>query len=190
MQFRPDLYVQAAWIVAGTIWAVAAIKAKRTVRIEKRGSRMGHVLPLAVALALIFSSKLRIGPLAWRAFPVSWISGILGLIFTIGGVGFAIWARWFLGGNWSSMVTIKQDHTLIRTGPYAVVRHPIYAGLLLAMLGTAIAFDEFGAFLGVVLALATWLAKARIEESFLLSQFGEAYVQYRQCVKTLIPFVL
>jgi len=190
MQSALHLYIHAAWITVGIVWAVAAITVKRTVRIEPRSSRIGHILTMAIALTLLFSSRLRMGPLAWRAFPPSGIPAVVGLALTIGGIVFAIWARFYLGGNWSSMVTLKQDHTFIRTGPYAIVRHPIYAGLLLALFGTAIELGEFGGFLGVILAFAAWLAKARIEESFLRLQFGGAYVQYSQQVKTLIPFVL
>jgi protein-S-isoprenylcysteine O-methyltransferase Ste14 len=102
----------------------------------------------------------------------------------------AIRARFQLGGNWSAIVAVKRGHTLVQTGPYAAVRHPIYAGLLLAMLGTAIGYGEAGGFLGVVVAFAGFLAKARSEEWFLLTEFGEDYREYRTRVRALIPFVL
>ncbi len=102
----------------------------------------------------------------------------------------AVSARIFLGRNWSAVVTIKQDHEIIRRGPYALVRHPMYSGFLLAMLGTAVAMGEVRGLLAIGLAfLGLWL-KLRTEESFLVEQFGVQYVQYRQETKALIPFVL
>ena len=190
MKSALPFFIRAAWIAAGIVWGLAAISVKKSVRAEPLDSRMGHVMTCAVAFALLFSSSLRIGPLAWRVVSSSEIFAAAGLALTIAGIVFAIWARLYLGGNWSAVVAIKQGHTLIRTGPYAIVRHPIYTGLLLAMFGTAIQVSELGGFLAVIVAFAAWLAKARLEESFLLAQFGDAYLHYRQQVKGLIPFVI
>jgi len=190
MQPTLELAIRAAWIAIGLVWAVTAIAAKRIVRAEPAGSRTGHVLTMALALALVFSPAVRFGPLAWRAVPDSAAAEEIGFALTVAGIAFAIHARLYLGGNWSSIAAIKQGHTLVRTGPYAVVRHPIYAGLLLGLAGTAIAYGEIGCFLGAILAFAAWLAKARTEESLLAGQFGDTYRQYRRQVKTLIPFVL
>ena len=115
---------------------------------------------------------------------------IIGLVLTSGGMFFTVWARLQLGSNWSGVVTIKQQHTLVVRGPYRLVRHPIYSGLLLAILGTAITYGRIRCFLGLGLAFASWLAKSRIEERFLIRQFGSAYEDYCRQVKALIPFVL
>jgi protein-S-isoprenylcysteine O-methyltransferase Ste14 len=105
------------------------------------------------------------------------------------GVAFATWARLQLGGNWSSSVTIKQGHTLVRRGPYTIVRHPIYTGLLLATLGVAIIVGEYRGLFGVgVLFLAYWLKSSR-EERFMLEQFDGEYRQYQGQVKALIPYI-
>ena len=101
----------------------------------------------------------------------------------------AIWARFVLGRNWSGTVTVKQDHELVRSGPYALVRHPIYSGLLLAFLGTAVARGDLAALLGVALAAATLHFKTATEESFMTEQFGAGYMEYKREVKSLIPFV-
>jgi protein-S-isoprenylcysteine O-methyltransferase Ste14 len=94
-----------------------------------------------------------------------------------------------LGGNWSGAVTVKEGHTLICRGPYTIVRHPIYSGLLLALLGVALIIGEVRGLLGVgVLFLSYWL-KSRMEERFMLEQFGAGYRQYQQRVKALIPHV-
>jgi protein-S-isoprenylcysteine O-methyltransferase Ste14 len=184
------LSIYAAWIATGLVWAAAALAPKRGIRKEPASSRNGHVLTLAGAFALLFTPSLRAGPLAWRIVPLAVVSSVGGLLRTLAGIAFAIWARFYLGGNWSAVVAIKQDHMLIPTGPYAIVRHPIYTGLLVAMLGTAVAAGELGGLLSVAVAFAGWLAKARLEEHFLQAQFGGTYLEYQQQVRALIPFVL
>ena len=105
------------------------------------------------------------------------------------GIAFSIWARLQLGGNWSGAVTIKEGHTLVCRGPYTIVRHPIYSGLLLALLGVALIVGEVRCLLGVgVLFLSFWL-KSRMEERFMLEQFDGDYRHYQQKVKALIPYV-
>ena len=102
----------------------------------------------------------------------------------------AVCSRVFLGRNWSAMVTIKQDHEIIRRGPYALVRHPMYSGFLLAVLGTALAVGEVRGLLALgFVFLGLWL-KLRTEEQFLTEQFGAQYIQYQRESKALIPFVL
>jgi len=88
------------------------------------------------------------------------------------------------------VITVTRDHELIRTGPYAVVRHPIYSGFMLATLGTAIAFGEVSGLLAVLLVVAAWGYKASLEESAMLEQFGAQYEAYRRDVKGLVPYVL
>lgn len=190
MQSVMPLPIQAAWIGLCLIYSVASFAVKRTVRSEAASSRAGHLLTMVVVAALLFFPEARVGPLAWRVAGPNSLSTGVGVVLTIAGVLFAVWARLYLGTNWSSVVAIKQHHTLVRTGPYAIVRNPIYAGILLGLLGTAIAVGEAGALLAVVFAFAAFLAKAQLEESFLLAQFGEEYQAYRQKVKMLIPLML
>jgi protein-S-isoprenylcysteine O-methyltransferase Ste14 len=108
---------------------------------------------------------------------------------TIAGVAFAIWARVTLGRNWSGTVTIKQDHELIRTGPYALVRHPIYTGIMFAVLGTAIFDGEIRSIILIVATFSLLIHKMRMEEQFMTEQFGSGYTNYRQNTKALVPFV-
>lgn len=112
-----------------------------------------------------------------------------GLAMTEIGLGFAVWARLRIGKNWSRLIEVKKDHELIRTGPYGVVRHPIYAGLMLATLGTAVAYGRLSGFISFVLIAAAWGYKAKLEEAVMLEQFGADYEQYCRNVKGLIPFV-
>jgi protein-S-isoprenylcysteine O-methyltransferase len=182
--------IRAAWTAIGLIWAAAALAAKPAVRTEAHGSRLGHLVTFAVALTLLFSSAVQTGPLAWRVLPAAPAWTAAGVILTFAGILFALWARFYLGRNWSAIVSIKRNHALVETGPYSIVRHPIYSGLLLAIFGTALAAADLSAFLAVALAFAAWHAKSRLEEHFLLPQFGDAYRVYRAHVRALIPFVL
>lgn len=120
-----------------------------------------------------------------RSYGVAW----LGVALTIAGIALAIVARLFLGGNWSGSVTIKQGHTLVRKGPYTIVRHPIYSGFLLAILGTGLAIGEIRALIAAILIFAILAHKINLEERFMMEQFGAEYGQYRRRVKALIPFV-
>jgi len=117
------------------------------------------------------------------------ISLWIGLLMTITGVMFAIWARATLGRNWSGMVTVKQNHELIRTGPYALVRHPIYTGLLFAAVGTSIFDGEIRSLIALLVVLSVLSYKMKIEEQFMTARFGSEYAGYRNKTKALVPFL-
>ena len=114
----------------------------------------------------------------------------LGAAVTVAGLLFAVWAREHLGRNWSRSVTIKQDHELITTGPYAVVRHPIYTGILAGFLGMAIAISQVRGFLVFVLIFLAFCIKFRMEEQWMRSQFGDAYATYARHTAALVPYLL
>jgi protein-S-isoprenylcysteine O-methyltransferase Ste14 len=103
-------------------------------------------------------------------------------------LAFAVWARRHIGSNWSGTVTVKTDHVLVRTGPYGWARHPIYTGLLTAILGTAIARGDLRGLLGVVLCTIAFVIKLRIEERWMREVFGEEYRRYSKEVPALVPF--
>jgi len=188
----PDLhlYINAAWLALVAVLLAGAFTAKRAARRESWSSRGVHMALLAVAMMLLFSGTRHFGPLTWRFVPASAAGAYTGLALTVAGVAFAIWARAVLGGNWSGTVTIKEDHTLVRRGPYRIVRHPIYTGCLLGFLGTAVVFGELGGLMGTAIAFLSFWLKSRVEESFLTEHFGPQYQRYQREVKALIPFVL
>jgi protein-S-isoprenylcysteine O-methyltransferase Ste14 len=173
-------------------WAFAAVKGerKRAARVEVSGSYLVHVALFVLAFALVLFGPLPFGPLAGRFLPDRPEFTWTGMVLLIAGLGFAVWARRHLGPYWSGHVVIRADHRLIRSGPYAVVRHPIYSGLLLGMLGTAIAVGEWRGLFAVVLLVAAYLRKIRKEEGWLLQHFGEPYDRYRREVRAIIPFIL
>ena len=189
MTVDPGSLVGIVWTVALVVWLVSAFATKSTVRAQSVGSRLVQSLLFVIAFLLLRRNTLRIGPLAARLVPASSAARYAGLGLTVAGVAFAIWARFYLGRNWSGNVTIKKDHELIQTGPYALVRHPIYAGFELALLGTALVIGEVRAFLAALVAFIGMVLKARSEEALLTAQFGETYAEYRKRVRGLIPFV-
>lgn len=178
-----------AWLATLIVWLLAAFINKRTVRIYRGVARVFQFALLIPAFFLIFDSDLAIGFLGWRVVPRTAIFEIIGLVLTLAGLGFALWARFFLGRNWSGEITVKRDHQLIRSGPYAIVRHPIYSGFLFALLGTAVAFGQIRGFIGLALAAIGWRLKSRVEERFMTEQFGDEYTAYEREVKALVPFI-
>jgi protein-S-isoprenylcysteine O-methyltransferase len=189
LQSDLHLYIDAVWISALIVWVVGALTTKRAARVQSPGSRLMQALFFILAFLLLFQDAFPLGPLAWRFVPRSSAASYTGLVLTVVGVAFAIWARFYLGRNWSGTVTIKQDHKLIRTGPYALVRHPIYTGLELAVLGTAVAMGEIRGLAAAGVALIGIRLKFGLEEKFMTDRFGAEYVQYKKNVKTMIPFV-
>jgi protein-S-isoprenylcysteine O-methyltransferase Ste14 len=104
------------------------------------------------------------------------------------GLAFTVWARVYLGRNWSGTVTLKEGHELIRSGPYTYVRHPIYTGLLVALLGSAVACGELRAMIGLGLVAGAFIRKLRIEERFMREIFPGQYERYCAEVPALVPF--
>lgn len=178
------------WIATAIVWVLGAFTSKRTVRRQGGSYRWLEFCALFVAYNLLFNRRLfQHGVLSTRWLPDCPAVGWTGLAITTAGAAFAIAARFYIGRNWSSAVTLKQNHELIRTGPYRLVRHPIYAGLILALTGTAIAIGEVRGLIAVPPAIAAWRHKANTEERLMQQQFGAGYERYRREVKGLIPFV-
>ena len=177
------------WLAWAVYWFVAARNAKRDRRQESALSRAGHIVPLIVAGVLLWLPTLPGGFLCGRILPATAATYFTGVAVLILGLAFAIWARRVIGRNWSGIVTVKQDHELVRTGPYRWVRHPIYTGLLLAFVGTAIARGEWRGVLAVLIVFVALWRKLRLEERWMIETFGDAYLRYRAEVRALIPFL-
>jgi protein-S-isoprenylcysteine O-methyltransferase Ste14 len=175
------------WYFFVAYWAISWLRVKRTKSAEPLTSRLATIVPLVLAFALLFSNSLRVGPLRLRFLPAEdWI-GWSGIALTTVGAAVAIWARYSIGQYWSARVTLKEGHRVIRSGPYAWVRHPIYTGMLLAAIGTALVIGEWRGVLAVVVIWAVHSRKALQEEALLTSELGEEYVSYRQSTGFLFP---
>ena len=180
------------WGAFGILWLTAAFTSKRSVRIQSSGSRLfqGGLMILGIMLMTNFRHWVMSGWLTIHLMPVTLPVFAGGFLLTVAGLLFCIWARVVLGRNWSGTVTIKENHELIVRGPYQIVRHPIYTGLLFALIGTAFVDGYVRSFVGVlVIGFGLWL-KSQTEEQFMVQQFGAQYIDYRQHVRALVPFLL
>jgi protein-S-isoprenylcysteine O-methyltransferase Ste14 len=179
----------ALWLAWLLYWAVSAAHAKTTQRRESLTSRLSYFLPLLLGAWLISGPGLRWGWLSMPLLPQMPARSLLALALVALGLGFSVWARVHLGRNWSGAVTLKQGHELIRSGPYAYVRHPIYTGLLVAFLGTAIECGEACALLGLAIVLFSFVRKLRLEEALMRARFPAEYPRYCAEVPALLPVI-
>jgi protein-S-isoprenylcysteine O-methyltransferase Ste14 len=179
------------WLLWLVYWGISAMGVKPAVRVESSVSRFGkYALPLMFAVLLLWNGQwFRHTFLVERFVPTSaWIAW-LGFLLTLAGLAFTCWARVTLGRNWSGVVQIKQDHELIVRGPYSIVRHPIYTGLLLAFLGSALALGEWRGLLATLIVGMSFWYKLRVEERWMCELFGEQYRNYMLRVKALVPWL-
>jgi Putative protein-S-isoprenylcysteine methyltransferase len=170
-------------------WIVTAFSTKRTVQRAKIPFvAMLLLLPFVAIETWFFGPRLAgSGATLWAPNPVS---AAIADILAVAGLAIMLWARVILGRNWSAGVVLKEDHELIQRGPYAYVRHPIYSGVILLMLGFAVLQGRASAFVALLMVLVVLWLKAGQEEKLLISHFPTEYPAYRKRVKALIPFIL
>jgi protein-S-isoprenylcysteine O-methyltransferase Ste14 len=175
------------WYAFIIYWGISALRVKATKTMEPLAARIYTVALVGAAFMLLFSDAFRFGRLGQRFLPdLLWVK-VTGIAFTYAGVALAIWARWNLGQNWSARVTLKVGHELIRSGPYARLRHPIYSGLLLAVLGVALVIGEWRGLLAVAVVGIVHSLKAKREEVLMLATFGDQYQSYCREAGFLLP---
>ena len=189
MNFDPRSVIDCIWIILLIVWCLAALRASPAARRQPIAARLAHILPLAVCCVLLFRSTGAAGPLGRHFAPDTAFVAWTGAMITALGVAFAIAARFFLGKNWSGWVTVKKGHQLIRSGPYAVVRHPIYSGVLLGILGTAIVVGEVRGLVAMAFAALGLGLKSFQVERFMEEEFGSEYRDYKRRVKAMIPLL-
>lgn len=175
------------WYVFGAYWLINWLRVKPAKAREKSIDRLITGAIVVIGFCLLFKEWTAIGPLGIRFVPKDARIIWLGIAITWIGVIVAVWARYSIGEYWSARVTLKEGHQLIRSGPYAFVRHPIYTGMFLAALGTALVVGEWRGILAVLLLLAAHSGKAVREESFMTREFGEEYTNYRRSTGFLFP---
>ena len=175
------------WLAWIAYWIAAARQTAANRRTETLLTGASYRIPLLIGVILMVLSNLSVPGIGFSLWPLNpFILGVA-VILTIAGLSFAVWARLHLGKYWSGRITLKVDHRVIQTGPYAWVRHPIYSGLILALLGTAISRGTVQAFLGFAFMLVSFLRKLTLEENWLRSHFGTEYQLYQKRVRALIP---
>lgn len=178
-----ELVFAIAWAAFWIYWLVAAFSMKR-----------GHVpwareLRIRVLIVILAVILIRFGVFRGQGVNTDpWRAG-LGLVLFALGLGFAIWARIHIGRNWGTPMSQKDEPELVTSGPYHLVRHPIYSGILLAGVGTAVALSWLW-LIAVVLAGVYFTYSAKVEERNMATQFPEAYPAYRRSTRMFIPFIL
>ena len=174
-------FIAVAWVVFWLYWLLSAFGVK-----AGRASRRRFPLTGATLIAVIVILRVFRGG---TGEVHSLVLGVIGAVVFATGLALALWARGQLGRNWGMPMTQKQDAELITSGPYAWIRHPIYSGLLIALVGTALATNLIGLAVAAVAGVYFYYA-ASVEERNLTETFPAAYPQYRSRTKMLIPFVL
>jgi protein-S-isoprenylcysteine O-methyltransferase Ste14 len=185
-----DLVLLILWALFLAWWWIPALWNRTPVK--KAPSRFSFTRIAAMPAAIILAAVILADP--WlatvRVLPDTFPVIVAGFLIFLSGLSFAIWARFHLGTNWSGRPAIRENHTLTRTGPYALVRNPIYTGFLTGILGTAIATGSLLAFFCMVIIFVGFLAKIRVEEEILAEEFGEEYREYRRRTKALVPWIV
>ena len=186
-------FILACWLVLMAVWLVSAPRAKRS--LDGGWTLWRQVaLRLAIAAAILLALRLTgvnhpVRLLRLYAVNRNLAAGILGDALCAMGVALAVAARLTLGRNWGFPMSRKADPALVTAGPYSVIRHPIYSGVLLAMLGSAIGQSVL--WIAALLLLAPYyIYSARREERLMLEQFPDQYAAYMKRTKMLVPFIL
>ncbi|MGH8283059.1 MAG: methyltransferase family protein [Gammaproteobacteria bacterium] len=185
---RPGLAIMILWVAWIVSWLAAMVWSTRPEKRAGFGTELGYRVVLVLGVLLFFVpthgyyDPLRFWHIGWDG---AWICAVLIAL----GFAFTWWARIRLGTLWSGSITKKPDHWVVDTGPYAIVRHPIYTGLLLAVLATAAAKGTLFGIVGALLIIVGLWMKARFEERWLSQELGAAaYEAYRCKVPMLVPF--
>lgn len=182
---RASAWAEYFWMALLGVWVVMWFGTKSVKKRETLWERVQHLVPLILGFWLLFERNwkwlnLRLVP----DTPAAWWPG---LVLTAVGVAISIWARVSLGANWSGVVTLKDNHELIRKGLYRWIRHPIYTGILLGMIGTAMIKGHLRGWLGFLIVLAAYYFKARREEGFLRQEFGEGFEEHARHTGMFFP---
>lgn len=190
MYFRPTRNTWPMW-ASGAVWfgfvvywSAAAKRAAPSKSSESRDSRAVHERLMIFALLMLF---VPVPGLGIRFLPASPFIATAGLALQSASLVLAVWARSNLGRNWSAAITVAVDHQLVRTGPYRLLRHPIYSAVVGMFFGTAIASGTVHALGGAVIMTLAYVRKIRLEEQNLHNVFGPAYEEYRRGTWAVIP---
>lgn len=180
------------WLIFIVYWLISAIGAKRNVPGKGGFGRWARARLFMIAAVLVLYELPVFSPFWHFAYGLSFFHNhavrIAGAVLTMLGIGFAVWARQHLGRNWSGQPSIKVGHELVTSGPYEVVRHPIYTGISMALLGTGLVYGPLWIMV-FLLALIMFAWRIRVEEGYMMELFPDVYPAYRQRTRALIPGV-
>jgi protein-S-isoprenylcysteine O-methyltransferase Ste14 len=196
----PQAAIYLPWDIWAVTWIAAALWANRTIKRPSLSAEFPYRVIALAGFGLLLAAALKVhdghysvvalpgllGTTYWNIpDPVRWAmvgAAALGFVF-------AWWARIHLGRLWSGRITRKEGHHVVDTGPYAIVRHPIYTGIFIAAIATTVEMGTLHAIVGTILLIIAYWMKARVEERFLSEELGpDNYAAYRARVPMLIPF--
>lgn len=176
-----EIIIPVVWIAFWIYWLAAATRTKTT------RTRSASFLPIRVAVLVVVLASLRAGVFKGHSIHNAWLEGA-GLAVFLSGLALAVWARVYLGRNWGTPMSQKVDPELVTTGPYRYVRHPIYSGIILGMIGTTMAISPFWLVAAVLLGVY-FVYSATVEERNMERLFPDSYPAYKRSTKMLIPFI-
>ena len=180
-----DLIIGIGWVIFWIGWLIAAFTAKTS---RGSGSSLYSAVRIGLIVVIAFFLRRSWGGSGHHALSDPVLAG-LGLALWAAGLGLAVWARLYIGRNWGMPMTKREKPDLVTTGPYRYIRHPIYSGIILGLLGTALATTPY-ALIAVAVLAGFFIYSATREERFLAGEFPDAYPPYRARTKMLVPFLL
>ena len=178
-----ELVLAVGWACFWLYWLGAAFSMKRG-RVP-----WSRELRIRVVIAVLVVASIRLGLFRGHGLDTDPARAGVGVALFALGLVFAVWARLHIGRNWGTPMTEKDEPELVTSGPYRLVRHPIYSGILVAGAGTAVALS-WPWLVAVALAAVYFLYSASVEERYLTEQFPDAYPAYKRSTKMLLPFIL
>jgi len=176
------------WAAFGIYWLASGTRGKPEQTGESSIYRTLRLTIMVVVFALLFARwTAKLGPLGLSFLAHRPAVEHAGFVLALGGIALAIWARIHLGLYWSDKVVLKVDHQLIRTGPYAHLRHPIYSGVLAGVAGTALVLGEWRGLVAFAIVLVNYAIKAKREDRLLADHFGGSFAEHKKRAGFLLP---
>ena len=184
--------ITVCWLIFFIFWLITAFSTKKTIKKQSIKSRVFYKISVIIAYFFILEgiNNKQLGYLNFSVIPSVTFTITLGLIITILGLVIAIWARVSLGTNWSGNITFKENHKLVKKGPYKFVRHPIYTGILLMSLGTVISIGTLASVIGLAILFISFWIKLKQEEKLMIEHFKKDYIYYKKATRALIPYLI
>jgi protein-S-isoprenylcysteine O-methyltransferase Ste14 len=179
------------WVVGEPLYQYAKHESKAALKLGGgRRNILSYVFLMAAFGILEISFTGRLALLGEGFLPDVEAVWLVGFVLAIAGLAFSVWARVYLGSNWSPIAMLKKGQTLVRTGPYGVVRHPIYLGLIIAIIGTALVYGGYRVIISIVCVFLFAWVRIIEEEKLMSNRFGEDYTKYKKEVKAIIPGII